>query len=600
MSVSSNLYPPIISTYMPAFIRTEKCKITFSLSSLNKSSDIKNVQMIVKYQSNNLSALDDNKYFSEIKICSLNVDTSDSNTYYVELLPEDLETGIFENNQFYQIQLRFTDKQAENVPANGKIENWLIENNKYFSEWSTVCLIKGIDKPELNVNNFTLGEENTYQSDLLTVAATLNYEDSSENEKIKSYNLKLYSQDKEKLLEESGQQFTADSFNFNEINYTFRMELIDKTNYVLTIEYNTYNNYSETLDYTFKTNIDNKSFTFDMTLVGESNEELGINTLTFDIQNVNTDFSGNFLIKRSSSEDEFKYWDTIYYLHIPAYNVHRIQFLWDDLTPKLGVWYKYAVQYVDLEGNKSELIKELNDTIFVLFSEESFLVENSQMLTLRYDTQISSIRENTADSIIQTLGSQYPYMRRNGNIDYKTFPLSGTITLLSDDGERFKKKKDLLKNDFQNNEYQKYIEEKNITLEMNDTILEREFREFVIKFLKDGKVKLFRSLQEGNILVRLTDVNLTPNPTLGRRIYSFSATATEIGADTVDNYFKYNLSNKTLKKPIYEIYLRVKKYDKKTDTITIKSSQVVNDEKTLILNRRIIGYEDIEGNDIKW
>jgi hypothetical protein len=57
----------------------------------------------------------------------------------------------------------------------------------------------------------------------------------------------------------------------------------------------------------------------------------------------------------------------------------------------------------------------------------------------------------------------------------------------------------------------------------------------------DGKVKLFRSPTEGNYLVRLTDVSFSPNQQLGRMIWTFSATANEIAANTIDNYYKYKI-----------------------------------------------------------
>jgi hypothetical protein len=42
--------------------------------------------------------------------------------------------------------------------------------------------------------------------------------------------------------------------------------------------------------------------------------------------------------------------------------------------------------------------------------------------------------------------------------------------------------------------------------------------------------------------VKLTDINFTPNATLGRRIYSFTATATEIDECSIKNYDKYGIS----------------------------------------------------------
>jgi hypothetical protein len=57
----------------------------------------------------------------------------------------------------------------------------------------------------------------------------------------------------------------------------------------------------------------------------------------------------------------------------------------------------------------------------------------------------------------------------------------------------------------------------------------------VLDWLTDGKPKLFRSATEGNYLVRLTNVSLTPNETLGRMIHTFNATASEVGAADIQS-----------------------------------------------------------------
>ena len=64
-----------------------------------------------------------------------------------------------------------------------------------------------------------------------------------------------------------------------------------------------------------------------------------------------------------------------------------------------------------------------------------------------------------------------------------------------------------------------------------------------MNFLYSDQPKLFRSTPEGNILVRLTDVNLTPNQQLGRMIYDFSCTATEIGECSIENYKLYQIQD---------------------------------------------------------
>lgn len=62
-------------------------------------------------------------------------------------------------------------------------------------------------------------------------------------------------------------------------------------------------------------------------------------------------------------------------------------------------------------------------------------------------------------------------------------------------------------------------------------------------FLYANDVKIFRSLTEGNILVKLMNITLTPVTQLGRLLYSVSANAIEIDKNTFDNLFKYNLIN---------------------------------------------------------
>ena len=62
-------------------------------------------------------------------------------------------------------------------------------------------------------------------------------------------------------------------------------------------------------------------------------------------------------------------------------------------------------------------------------------------------------------------------------------------------------------------------------------------------FLYKNQVKLFRSSTEGNILVKLTNISLTPKRELGRLLYSFSCTAVEIDEDNINNDIKYGIYN---------------------------------------------------------
>ena len=84
----------------------------------------------------------------------------------------------------------------------------------------------------------------------------------------------------------------------------------------------------------------------------------------------------------------------------------------------------------------------------------------------------------------------------------------------------------------------------NTNLTDNNIFIERKFREKVEEFLNNGDYKLFKSPTEGNIVVTLMNVTLTPNQTLGRMIYSFNATAYEVAENNLESLFLYQVANK--------------------------------------------------------
>ena len=155
--INNNLYPPIFNkSYMPAFVKENGCRVYFSISSYNSLSQMHHpssnisqvdaVQVVVQNQKTNQSVLKSKDYPSGIKLTNLKIDTEreGNDIYYIEIFNSDIEGG-FNLNQYYKVQIRFTSSQASPPPlqANG-IDQWLSFNLTSFSEWSTVCLIRGI------------------------------------------------------------------------------------------------------------------------------------------------------------------------------------------------------------------------------------------------------------------------------------------------------------------------------------------------------------------------------------------------------------------------------------------------------------------------
>lgn len=69
---------------------------------------------------------------------------------------------------------------------------------------------------------------------------------------------------------------------------------------------------------------------------------------------------------------------------------------------------------------------------------------------------------------------------------------------------------------------------------------ERKFRDVVMRWLTDGKPKLFRSETEGNMIVMLTGITFAPLRR-DRLVYSFQATLTEIAEYNLRNLIMYDL-----------------------------------------------------------
>lgn len=175
----------------------------------------------------------------------------------------------------------------------------------------------------------------------------------------------------------------------------------------------------------------------------------------------------------------------------------------------------------------------------MIIFDDMFLTADSTQIKIKFNPQISSFQRVVSDTKIDTIGSKYPYIKRNGAVSYRQFPISGLISFLMDKDKIFTSREETYSEDVLEL-YKDYNSDYDNRIDMfNDITYERDYREKVMDFLYKHNVKLFRSATEGNILVKLTDISFTPNQTLGRRIYSFQCTAHEIDDFTLPNCDKY-------------------------------------------------------------
>lgn len=533
-NLNINLYPPQIPTYQDAFLKTSTCRIYFSLSLYNSYEDVKsNAQVTIANQNTNKTVLSASKYPNEIKLCTVQIDNSSSvkaDKYYIEIEPSDLQDG-FEINQYYKVQIRFTSSLAPTPPSTAAKDKWFVDNADYFSEWSTVCLVRAISKPYLELQNFSTQEENTVIStSTLQIVGTLSFADSDESDSLNYYRVRLYDENNT-LLEDSEILYTNAYNNPNGINYTLKATLKNGSKYTLTIEIQTKNYYSEIFNYPL---IVVQSYENPLnTLISlESESEAGRVKITIAGTTDEKSFTGDIILRRASSKDNFVSWEDVYIRHYDTVQESRtINFIWYDYTIESGIWYKYCAQKRDNSGQRgTELYAE--KPVLVLF-EDMFLAADNKQLRIRYNQTVNSLKQNIAEARSETLGSKYPFIRRNGYINYRSMTISGLITIFDDFNDIFTSKAELYGEEAKLL-YESFNDENRID-NYNDYILEREFREKVIDFLYQDNIKLLRTLTEGNLLVKLMNISLSPQTVLGRQIYSFSAEAYEVLDYTYDN-----------------------------------------------------------------
>ena len=156
---------------------------------------------------------------------------------------------------------------------------------------------------------------------------------------------------------------------------------------------------------------------------------------------------GEFVISRSSSKDNFKTWSDIFRFGVsaPAAMPKKI---YTDYTVEQGVTYRYALQqYGDNAISKrvwfiSNIGGVWYDEVVADF-EDMFLYDGERQLKIRYNPKVSSFKATILETKTDTLGGQYPFIFRNGDVRYKELNISGLISHMSDNDELFMRKETL-------------------------------------------------------------------------------------------------------------------------------------------------------------
>lgn len=548
MAVGVNIYPPVLDTYMPAFLKqgedvdgTIGYKIYLSLSDYNKFEEVENnVQITLVRQDTNKTALLPSAASSGIKITKLNKEEDEEGIerYYVIIETTDLITDGLITNLFYKVQIRFTsttDQEGKVIPqqSNPVDANWYTKYLDCFSEWSTVCLIKGIETPQITLTGLSTGETSQLKKPTLDVIGSFSYVANSriEKETLKSYQLLLYD-NKNNLIENSGEILSNQNNMPNRIAYTFN-SFLENSTYQMKLIYTTtnlYTNKNNPLIYNINVNYDTKQTDFIVSTVLDNEDGIIQVQITLEDEE---EFQSKVILRRTSSRDNFKKWETIH-----TFDNRTNKHIFNDMTVESGIIYKYYAYY-DKDGYSAP--SHITDGQMICL-DFILLTTKEKQLKIYLDGKINSIQYTIAESKTDTIGGKYPIIRKNGNLRYRTLPIEGTIHSYMDDTGRFYTKKSI----YGENKifYDEYNIEHNIT-ELQDYIYERFFREKVIDFLLSDQAVLLRTPSEGNLIVKCINNSFSPNTQLNNLIYKFTTNAVELDDCNLDNIKKYSLLKET-------------------------------------------------------
>ena len=503
----AKLYPPYIEGKIPAQSGMA-LKVPFRLNRAVSIKEIKKIVARIKTVSTGqwLGTITTSYFNTEIN--NYFADFKDENNEHIisDFISENLKIG-----QYYKIQLAFENEQGE------------------LGYYSSIGVFKYTSEPSIYIE----GMSDDKLTNLYTYIGVYNQKDKDPTEKVYSYQFDVYRGSE--IIATSGLQLhdsTQDEKTYESRDTWVLNQSLDMGQiYQIKYSVNTINGMSAYRSY----NITNTELDVDDILkceiFAENDYKNGCINIKLKLKEFEGLKTGGFLISRSSSEDGYQTWNDIMKFTLLG-DATLPTDLWTDYTVKQGVGYKYSIQRFNDSGFYSTRI--MNKEPVIADFEDMFLYDGKRQLRISFNPKITSFKTTLLETKIDTIGGKYPFVFRNGNVEYKEFPISGLISYLSDENELFMSNIELGFYEEQAHRHStSAIHNSNFTtrstaLTSENIMAERNFKMNVLAWLTNGKPKIFKSPTEGNFIVRLMNTSFSPNDTVGRMLHTFSSTAYEI------------------------------------------------------------------------
>ena len=495
------LFAPILRTTQPAFAASQDAlTVYYTLPQAASLTDITNIEVKVNTQDTNSNVINNITGILSLSISSGSFSISKKDA---------LRDGHWIAGKLYKIQARFVNSSGQK------------------SEWSNIMITKAITSPRISIINSEiaakeLNEISAVYSETETMPTFYGRCDfkAGESEWLDTYKFDLYKDDK--LIESSGElQYNQSAEAAPRYRFLKALPLNQQFKVIFSIVSN--NGYTAKADdYVFKV-ISNKEGMITNTILNVDDSSITCReNAIINIYLTSQQLIGNYILVRSDEDTNYEIWEDIKKLTYAAEAVDH-ELIYTDYYIDSGKHYKYALQQVNTAtSQRSEMLLSEEEGPFSVNFEYSYLCGNGTQIKLNLNGQVSSFKHTRLQSKQDTLGSQYATILQNGYAYYAEFPISGLISAYMDEENIFMSK------DF---------DELSISPTPETVKIERLFRHKVETFLNNGDYKLFKTPTEAdkNIIVGLVGVSLSPQQSLNRMIYSFSATAYEVAENSLTN-----------------------------------------------------------------
>ncbi len=529
------IYSPYISDTLPAFTN-EKLIISYRQHPAVSIDEITGFSLMIKEYATSelLYTLSTTNYTKP--------NTTDQNgrvTFTLNGRDENNKEIVLKHGAYYLLQLGYVDDDGVFVYSEGSIGRCI----------GNAPSVSILTLSENALNPHTTNYQGQYSTTMLS-------------EPLYSYRFQMFNETANSIVADSGtiiynvtnDRITTDrvedkTYRTSIIDFYVNHELESTCHYKISFEITTINGFTEKKEYQIVKGENLPNLFPGNIRAYQDNDAVENGYVKIELYG-NSSITGQFILERSS---DLQNWDKLSEFSLSS-AASLTNFHWIDQTVEHGVQYTYALTQKGTSWNGityySERIKSNN--IIPRF-EYMFLSDGVRQLKLAFNPKVSSFKNTILESKSDTIGGKYPVFFRNGNVKYKEIPISGLISYHLDENEMFISKQQLSNS----SEQQEYISSTDL-IDANISA-EKIFKLEVLEWLNNGELKLFRSPTEGNYVIRLMNISLTPEDTVGRMLHNFSATGYEATDANINTLRKNNLTFSYILPPIIQ-----------TKTVTLK------------------------------